>query len=135
MEQEKLFWNSCLLANWTRNIKSSKIQSKVTFRSNWDVFVLVFVFIWISYSWSFLFQNQKGENYKKKKFCSLYGFSKLRFFFFHFSPLWTPPSKLQLYNLFTFAINNSIVVTASKKTKMIWSCLILIFKNHIASTH
>ena len=39
------------------------------------------------------------------------------FFFFHFSPLWTPPSKLQLYNLFTLAINNSIVVAESKEDK------------------
>ena len=116
------------------DIKSSKIQSKVTFHSNWDVFVCIFVFVWISYSWSFLFENQKGGNYKT--IFSVHCVASLNCnFLLHFSPLWTPPSKLQLYNLFTLAINNSIVVTASKKTKMIWSCLILIFKNHIASIH
>ena len=60
MEQEKLFWNFRLSANWTRNIKSGKIQSNVTLRSNWDVFV----FIWISRSWSSSFEIQKDGNFK-----------------------------------------------------------------------
>ena len=37
-----------------------KIQSNVTLRSNWDVFVCVFVFIWISHSLlKFLVRNSK----------------------------------------------------------------------------
>ena len=66
MEQEKLFWNSHLSTNWTRNIKSRKIQSNVTLSSNWDVFVCVFVFIWIwiSRSWCSSFKIQKGGNFK-----------------------------------------------------------------------
>ena len=52
--------------NITRNIKSGKIQTNVTLRSKWDVFVCVcvFVFIRISHSWSCSFEIQKGGNFK-----------------------------------------------------------------------
>ena len=40
----QIFWNSHLSVNWTRNINSKKIQSNVTLRSNWDMFLFSFVF-------------------------------------------------------------------------------------------
>ena len=40
----QIFWKSHLSVNWTRNIKSKKIQSNVTLRSNWDMFLFSFVF-------------------------------------------------------------------------------------------